>query len=218
MVGLAGVGKSHLKARLLELFGNRAIDLALVHTSVRSIPQLVPALVEAAPVVWLLLRSHRVTLQRRLRFARAIVVQAWRVRIVARQLDPECVVIVEEGWFHKLRQLRRIARPGLSYGSLPAALRRRIARTDLVLFLIADTEELCARKLRRKGIPVTRETLRRQYLESEALGQWNEYLHTQVDLRQAAAEHQVRHEVIDYHERFDLANDLLPLLERHDVA
>jgi len=218
LVGLAGVGKSHLKARLLELFGNRAIDLELVHTSVRSIPQLVPALVDTAPVVWLLLRSHRVTRQRRLRFARAIVMQAWRERIVARDGGPGSIVIAEEGWFHKLRQLRRMVDAGLSYGSLPAALRRRIARAALVLFLTADTEALCARKLRRKGIPVTAETLRRQYVESEALGQWNEHLHTQFDLRQAAQEHQVRHEVIDYHEHFDLENDLLPLLERHGVA
>lgn len=218
LVGLAGVGKSHLKARLLELFGDRGVDLDSVPTSLQRVPQLVPALVETAPLVWLLVRPGPGRPQRRFRFARAIVMQAWRERIVARVGHRDRVVIAEEGWFHKLRQLRRLARPGLSYGSLPGAVRRRIARADLVLFLTADTEALCARKLRRKGIAVTPETLRRQYLESEALGQWNEGLHTQVDLRQAADEHQVRHEVIDYHEHFELEDDLLPLLERHGLA
>ncbi len=218
MVGLAGVGKSHLKARLLDWFGDRGLDLGVVGTPPRSLPQLVPALLDTAPLMWFLLRSRRVTWQRRLRFARAIVSQAWRERIVARTKSRDCVVIVEEGWFHKLRQLRRFSGSGLSYGSLPAAVRRRVARADLVLFMTADSDALCARKLRRKGMPVTPETLRRQYLESEALGQWNEHLHTQFDLRQAADEHQVRFEVLDYHERFDLEADLLPVLERHDVA
>jgi hypothetical protein len=219
LVGLAGVGKSHLKARLLALFGDRAVDLDSVRTSLRWWPQLVPALVDTAPLLRLLVRPGGVRRRRRrLRFGRAIVMQAWRERIVAREGQRDRVVIAEEGWFHKLRQLRRLARPGLSYGSLPGAVRRRIARADLVLFLTADTEALCARKLRRKGIAVTPETLRRQYRESEALGQWTEHLHTQSDLRQAADEHRVRYEVIDYHERFDLEVDLLPLLERHGVA
>ena len=218
LVGLAGVGKSHLKVRLLELLGDRGVDVGAVTASPRWLPQLVGALLDTAPLLWLLLRSQRVTRQQRFRFARATVVHAWRERIIARQASPDCIVVSEEGWFHKLRQLRRFAGPRLSYGSLPGPLRRRIARADLVLFLTAETDVLCARKLRRKGIPVTPETLRRQYLESEALGQWSEHLNTQFDLRQAANEHQVRYEVVDYHESFDFEDDLLPLLVRHGLA
>ena len=218
LVGLAGVGKSHLTAGLLDLYGDRAVDLTSITPSLRTLPHLVPALVDAAPIMWLLMRRGFVGGQKRVRFAKAVLMQAWRERIVAHRGLRDCVVIVEEGWFHKLRQLRRLAGSGLSYRTLPGALRRRVARAHLVLYLTADDDTVCARKLRRRGIPVTPETLRRQYLESEALGQWREHLHTSFDLREAAAESQLRYEVIDYHDGFNLESDLLPLLARHGVA
>jgi hypothetical protein len=212
LVGLAGVGKSHLARRLVAWFGGRAAEHSEVSPTWRDLPELPRTLADLAPVLRMVMRSGGASWGVRVRFCQRLVVHAWRDAAVERSLRGRNVVIIEEGWFHKLRQLRRITRTETTFAELAGRLGRRRVEADLVVLLTADATEICARKLRRKGRPVTPETLARQYAKSAALGQWDEYARTRLDLEQAAARFQQRFVEIDYGATFDFERDLVPHL------
>jgi hypothetical protein len=218
LVGLAGVGKSHLARRLATWFGAQAVEHVTISPSWRDLPALPRVIGDLAPLLGLVLRSGGASPAARVRYCRGLIVHAWRDAAVVRSLPGRRVVIVEEGWFHKLRQLRRVTRTNTTFADLPERVGRRHFKADLVVLLTADATEICARKLRRRGRPVTPETLAQQYVESGALGQWDEYAKTRLDLEQAAASHQQRFVEIDYGDGFDLERDLVPHLRWLDLA
>jgi len=108
------------------------------------------------------------------------------------------VVIDEDGRFHKLRRLRRVTRSEIAFADLPERVGGPHFVADLVLLVTADPMQICARKLRRTGRPVTPETLTQQYADSGALGQWDEYARTRRDLKQATERHGQRFVAIEY--------------------
>lgn len=220
LVGLAGIGKTHLKSRLLALFGERCLDLVAFHPPLRDLRLLPAAWRRAAPLAWFVLTSRsRSQHPTRRAFARAkvplrLLSHAWREEAVARMpLRPD-FVLSEEGWFHKLRRLRRFLPPGTTYLDLPPAARQRAFRPDVVLFLTADPMEVCRRKLTRSGGPITPESLARQFERSGARGQWEEDGFSRVDLAQASVEVGLQPIEFVYDADFDVAGELVPMLER----
>jgi len=139
---------------------------------------------------------------------------AWREEIVARLVPPPDFVLVEEGWYHKMRRLRRFLGHEVTYRDLAPDVRAGLFGADFVVFLTADPLEVCRRKLQRWGVPVTPEELARQYARSEALGQWREDAYTRDDLQQAAESDGLRFVELVYGDGFDVVGELVPLLER----
>ncbi len=216
LVGLAGVGKSHLEARLAAWFGERALAPSAAATTVVQLPDLLRALVRVLPLVAYVLRGTGSPLGERARFSLHLVAHAWREAVTVRRAPQ--VVLASTGWYHKLRRIRRFHHGQRSFAELPAAAKRRLFDVDLVLLVHADPATICARKLRRSGTEVTPETIARQYARSDARGQWDEYALTRRDLEEAAELHGQRFMEIDYRDDFDLERDLIPHLRRHGIA
>jgi len=141
------------------------------------------------------------------------MVYSWRELAALRAWPRPEFVLSEEGWFHKLRRLRRFMRPGTTYADLPVLVSTRLFRPDLVVFLTVDPLTACARKLQRWGVRVTPEELVKQYERSAALGQWEEDDLTRIDLDQASAAVGLRYVELNYTEDLDLLEGLIPILE-----
>lgn len=214
LVGLAGVGKSHLRRQLVLLLGDRCFDLLACRPSLRHVSGLPRAVYRALRLSWYLFRSSDFRPTPPLRTIARFVLYAWREEFATRSQVLPDFVLIEEGWFQKLRWMRKVAGPTVTYGELPARVRRGFLRADVVLFLTADPMVVCERKLVRSGKPVTPESLERQYQRSGELGQWEEDCYTRIDLQQASAEMGLHHVEVAYGPDFDEATDLLPLLER----
>jgi hypothetical protein len=214
LVGLAGVGKSHLAKRLCTWYDGRALELDSVEPSWRHLIALLRTMGELAPLIFRVLRAGGSSAGVRMRFCGRFVLHEWRVAVLARSAHGKRVVIDEEGQFHKLRQLRRVTRTDIAFSDLPVSVARRHFAADLVLLLTADPMEICARKLLRKGRPITPETLAQQHADSGAIGQWDEYARTRRDLEQAAELYQQRFMEIQYGGDFDIDRDLVPHLRR----
>lgn len=215
---MAGVGKSHLARRLFAWYGDRAVEHSSVTPSWSDLPALPRTIGELAPLLLQVLRSGGSSAAVRIRFCRRLLVHAWRDAVITRSMRGQRVVIDEEGWFHKLRQLRRVMGSDIAFADLPESVSRRHFDADLVLLLTADPAQICARKLRRKGKRVTPETLAQQYADSAALGQWDELARTRHDLEQAAALRLQRFVEIDYGESFDFDRDVVSQLRRFELA
>jgi hypothetical protein len=214
LVGLAGVGKSHLARRLCAWYEGQALELDSVKPSWRQLDTLLRTIGGLAPLVFHVLRSGGSSAAVRLRFCGRFVLHEWRVAVMERSTRARRVVIDEEGRFHKLRQLRRVTRSDIALSDLPENVARMHFTADLVLLLTADPMEICARKLLRKGKPVTPETLAQQHAESGAIGQWDEYARTRRDLEQAAERYHQNFLEIEYVDDFDIDRDLGPHLKR----
>ena len=214
LVGLAGVGKTHLKKQLMVLLGDRCFDLVSYRPSWRDATSLPLAIWKAMPLSWYVMRASTRPLAVRVRLFKRFMADAWRQEAVARLRRRPEFVLLEEGWFHKLRRLRQVVDPSTTYRDLPEAVRRRLLNPDLVVFVTADPVVTCKRKLQRSGRPITPEEIALQYARSGARGQWEEDALTRLDLEQASAAAGVPHIEIEYGEDFDVAATLIPLLER----
>lgn len=217
-VGIAGVGKTHLKAQLTPYLANY-VDVFTVHTSIFSVRSILAASLRFAPLFAYLLRlSSTRNLLATMQYSARLLRYAWLEEQALRVSPAPSYVLSDEGWYHKLRKIRRFARSTVGFGDLPISVRERIFRADVVVLLSADPSEVCARHLRRNNIPVTADTLARQYERSPALGQWQEHELTREDLRQATGVTQVHVVEIDYRPDFDVAAELLPELRRLGIT
>ena len=213
LVGVAGVGKSHLKMQLAVHLRGRYVDVMATRPSLRNAHLLAAATRRLAPLFRYVMLSSLKNLLPRLNYCLQLLRYAWREELAWRASPQPEFIVSDEGWFHKLRRIRRFLRPDLAYLDLPASVRRRLFRPDIVVFVTADEYVICARKLRRKGEDVTPEALAAQHARSGALGQWGERELTTRDLEQAAASDGLRYVEIDYRDDFDVASELLPILE-----
>jgi hypothetical protein len=210
LVGLAGVGKSHLKSQLIARLPERLIDvhrLGLALTSLRTLPA---AVSRVGSLVWFMLMSSPRDPFAKLRFCGRLLHLAWLEEEADRLIDRSMIALAEEGWYHKLRHLRRLLGRDVAFLDLPAASRQHLFRADVVIHVTADPMEICARKLRRNGREVTPDTLAEQYARSGARGQWQEQALTRRDLDQAAGSRGLRVIEIDYGPHFDVDRDLVP--------
>lgn len=214
LVGLAGVGKSHLNRRLVHALEARCVDVFSVRPSIKHAPDLVKTAIRRAPVFLYLAASPAASPGLKLRHLGKLFYYAWREEIARRQAPSGAILLSQEGWYHKLRKIRKALRPGVCFGDLPPAVRRSAFRADTVIFINPHPRRICERKLRRKGEPVTAETLARQYTWTKQLGQWDEADRTRHDLRDAARLHGLRYLEIDYGDDFDVEAELLPELAR----
>ena len=212
-VGLAGVGKSHLNRRLVAWYGSRALDLDAVAPRRLGLGAWWHALSVVVPVFAPVLAAGPAPARKRWRFLRQALALAAREAWARRYLTSDVVVLSEEGWFHKLREFRRLTGSDTSFADLAVAARARLFYADLVILLTAEPEVVCARKLRRRGIEVTPESVARQYAASRALGQWDEHRKSVRDLEEAATKATCDFQVIDYRPGFDVVAELVPLLE-----
>ena len=213
LVGLAGVGKTHLKRQLVALLGDRCLDLVGLRLSVRDVRSLPAAWRRAAPLGWYVMTaSGGQPLPVRASVAKGLLRYGWASAAAARLPQPPRFVVAE-GWFHKLRRVRKLLGRETTFRDLPASVRGRLGMPDLVLLVTADPMVICQRKLKRSGQPVTPESLERQYARSGERGQWDEDRLTRIDLEQAASETGLRFVEIDYGPEYDVAGELVPLLE-----
>lgn len=213
LVGVAGVGKTHLKRQLVKLLGDCCLDLVGFRFSYRHLRSLPAALRRAAPLCWYVMTSgKRQPLSVRARVSKGLLRYGWAAAAAARLPQPPRFVLAE-GWFHKLRRVRKLVEPDTTFARLPAYVRRGLSMPDLVLFVTADPMIICERKLMRSGGSITPQSLERQYARSAARGQWEEDGFTRIDLEQAAAEANLRFIEVDFGPDYDVAGDLVPLLE-----
>ena len=214
LVGLAGVGKSHLARELAAHLGTRCVTVRSPRRSLRSLVHLPVAVARVAPLCWYVLVCCPREPVVRLRYAVHLVHHAWAEEAALRAPGPAEYVLAEEGWFHKLRRLRKIVEPTTTFDDLPAAVRARLFRADAVVFLTADPEVICERKLRRTGRAVTARSLREQHERMAHRGQWAEDELTRKDLAQAVEANGLCRLEIDYGPSFDVAIELVPVLEQ----
>lgn len=213
LVGVAGVGKTHLKKQLVALLGDRCLDLVRLRLSYRDASSLPDAWRRAAPLGWYVMTaSAGQSLPVRAMVAKGLLRYGWASAAAARRPLPPRFVVAE-GWFHKLRRVRKLLGRETTFLDLPLSVRSRLGMPDLVLLVTADPMVICQRKLKRSGTPVTPEALERQYARSGARGQWDEDRLTRIDLQQAASETGLRFVEIDYSPEYDVAGELVPLLE-----
>ncbi len=213
-VGLAGVGKSHLKERLRHYLGTRSIDVVTQRVPPTNLVLHVEALRRFAPLARFILATSSADLSARVATSMYFLHYAGRELAAARSVPRPDVLVSDEGWFHKLRRLRRLVDSDMSFADLPRAARESLFGADLVVFVTADPMEICRRKLRRKGVPETKASIAEQYAKSDRLGQWQEEALSRRDLDQAVAMLNVSYVEIDYRPDFDLERDLLPHLVR----
>ena len=213
LVGVAGVGKTHLKQQLGALLGDRCLDLVGLRLSYRDASSLPAAWRRAAPLGWFVMTASKgQPLPVRAMVAKGLLRYGWASAAAARQPHPPRFVLAE-GWFHKLRRVRKLVGPETTFLHLPLSVRSRLGMPDLVLLVTADPMVICQRKLKRAGEAVTPEALERQYARSGARGLWDEDRLTRIDLQQAASETGLRFVEIDYGPEYDVAGELVPLLE-----
>ena len=212
LVGLAGVGKSHLMKRLSEHYGARQVDLARQRVTASDAGALGSALMRMAPLYGYIARSNGFGTRDSWVTSRQFTYFAWQEEVAMRTAPPPELLLAEEGWFHKLRRLRRLLGTDVTFSELPEGIRRRLFRADAVVIMTADPMEICARKLRRRGRDVTDSSLAQQYAQSAALGQWEELDLTRQDVRQAAEMHGLAYVEIDYRHGYDVETELLPAL------
>ncbi len=212
LVGLAGVGKSHLKDRLRNFLGGRSVDVVTQRVPPTNLVLHVDALRRCAPLVRYLLTRSSSNLSARVATSMYFLHYAGRELAAARSVPRVDVLVSDEGWFHKLRRLRRLVGSETSFADLPRDARETLFGADLVVFVTADPMEVCRRKLRRKGIAETEASIAKQYAESDRLGQWQEEGLSRRDLEQAAAMLGVTYVEIDYRPDFDIELELLPHL------
>ena len=214
LVGTAGVGKSHLQGRLLELLGSQAADPYSFGWSVNDLRSVVGAVVRFAPMFAFMLRSSRETKKTRqiLKYSMRLLRYAFQEERARRARVPPRVVVSANGWYHKLRQVRRLLDPSLRFEHLPGSVQRELFRASVVVHVTADPLEICARKLRRSGEDVTECSLAAAYERAAEAGQWQEYGPSREDLEQAARSRGLKVIEIVYDDGYSVERELLPML------
>jgi hypothetical protein len=211
LVGLAGVGKSHLRRQLIARLPDRCVDVHALGLSPISLRRFPAAARRVSSLVQYLLSSPGDRFAK-LSYCGRLLHFAWLEEEADQLTDRPRIALAEEGWYHKLRHVRRLLGRDVAYLDLPLASRQHLFRADVVIHVTADPMEICARKLRRNGREVTPESLAEQYARSGARGQWQEQDLTRRDLAQAAGSRNLRVFEIDYGPGFDVGRDLIPLV------
>ena len=212
LVGTAGVGKTHLQGRLLGSLGSQAADPYSFRRSLTDPRSVVAAAARFAPMFVFMLRSSRHGWGQLLKYSATLFRYAFQEERANRAPRQPRVVVSGNGWYHKLRHVRRLVGKDLRFDDLPRRVRSELFRASIVVHVTADPMDVCARKLRRRGEDVTQSSLAAAYERAAERGQWQEEEQSREDLEQAARSHGIEVIEIVYRDGYCVERELMPTL------